>query len=143
MAFYYYRYCSSASLLFWVNAFSEPASAPPLGNTPAPLHVGAEAQTKVGDLELESLRARGGIELGGVFKEAWPDGTVSCGWEGMKCHCVDDDSSVGNVRLTVGLSCRAGQVTDFRIVDFQISSRSKDCPVAAPAICAASLYTRN
>lgn len=127
-----------------VFGFTEPAGAPPLGNVAAPVTVGPEAQSKAGDLELENLKARGAITLGGVARNTWPAGTGgTCSWEGRRCYCASNDSSVGSMQIVIGMTCSQGRVTDFKVVNFEISSKSKSCPSSPPAGCTEGLYLKN
>lgn len=122
-------------------AFVEPSVPPPAGNIPVPISAGPEAQSKAGDLEVENLKVRDGIELGGVVRKTWPASSVGCTWQGTKCNCVSNDSSIGFVRMTIGSSCNQGQITGFRIMNLDISSKYKNCSTTAPAGCTPGLYT--
>jgi len=127
-----------------VYGFSEPAGPPPGNNVPAPLNVGPLTQNKEGNLELHNLKARGGIELGGVFRSAWPGETgagLTCPWEGTKCDCHSDSSSFADLSLTVGLTCGGGEIRDIKIVGLDISTRKKRCSPTPPAGCTAGLYS--
>lgn len=127
-----------------VLAFSEPAASPPGGNVPAPLNIGPQAQSKEGNLELENVKARDGIELGGVVRKTWPvEREASCSWQGTRCTCSSDSASVGSVRVVLGMTCNQGQVTNIKIMSLDISSKSKNCRSAAPAGCTPGLYTRD
>ena len=130
-------------LIWWVGyAFVEPAGSPPSGNVPAPINVGPIAQTKVGDLEVANLLVGDGLTLGGVRRTEWPDEVSGCDWEGTKCDCVSETASIGGIKLTVGSTCEAGRLTDFKIVELDISSRSKRCGDGPPTGCTAGLYSR-
>lgn len=125
-----------------IAAFVEPASAPPEGNVPAPINTGPQAQNKAGDLELENLIVREGITLGGERRTTWPEGAAACNWEGTKCFCADDGASVGSIRLTIGATCASGQLTDVKIMNLDISSRSKRCWSNPPPGCSPGLYSK-
>lgn len=121
--------------------FQQPTLPPPDGNAPAPLNVGPVYQVKSGDLGLNNLRASS-ITLGGTTRSSWPTGGVACTWEGVKCDCRDDTSTWADLALTIGSKCEQGQLTDFRIVKMDITSRTATCPLTAPAGCDPALYTR-
>ena len=62
-------------------AFDPPASAPPGGNVPAPLNVGADPQVKAGGLWVGSLGVDGGAQFGGIVESIsggfrFPDGST-------------------------------------------------------------------
>lgn len=119
-------------LLFTINtlpalAFTETSLTPPGGNTVPPLNVGSINQSKAGDLEAESYKSRDGITLGGEKKTEWPAIGMACNWEGVKCSCKADESSVGNLGIAISVTCINGHVTGFQIADLQISSREKRC----------------
>jgi hypothetical protein len=127
-----------------VSAFSEPVGSPPSSNVPAPINVGSATQNKMGDLESENFTVRDGLTLGGVKRTSWPEGGDGhCDWEGTRCHCREDGSSGANVSITIGMTCAEGSLTDVKIVDLQISSRSKHCRSTAYSGCTADLYSRN
>ena len=127
-----------------VSAFSEPVGSPPNSNVPAPINVGSATQNKMGDLESENFTVRDGLTLGGVKRASWPEGGDGhCDWEGTRCHCRENDSSGANVSITIGMTCAEGSLTDVKIVDLQISSRSKHCRSTAYSGCTAGLYSRN
>jgi hypothetical protein len=122
-----------------VLAFTEPAQPPPQGNVPPPITVGPGRQSKAGDITVQNLKASS-ITLGEDTRTTWLDALGACAWEGWKCDCQNNNSSGSSVALTVGIQCQGGQLRDMRIVDLQISSKTKSCPSKAPAPCAASLY---
>lgn len=127
-----------------VYAFSEPTGPPPENNVPAPLNVGSITQSKNGNLELNSLKVRGGIELGGVHRSTWPGEAgagAACPWEGTKCDCHSDSSSFADLSLTVGLTCGGGEVKDMKIISLDISTRRKRCSPTPPTGCTDGLYT--
>lgn len=120
--------------------FQQPTLPPPDGNVPAPINVGPVYQVKSGDLGLNNLRASS-VTLGGVTRSSWPTGTgISCTWEGVKCDCRDDSSTWADLALTIGLKCDQGQLTDFHIMNVDISSRATKCPLTAPPGCSPELY---
>ena len=127
-----------------VSAFSEPVDSPPISNVPAPINVGSATQNKMGDLESENFTVRDGLTLGGVKRTSWPEGGDGhCDWEGTRCHCREDGSSGANVSITIGMTCAEGSLTDVKIIDLQISSKSKHCRSTAYSGCTADLYSRN
>jgi len=109
---------------------------------PAPINIGSTAQSKAGDLESADFTVRDGLTLGGVRRTEWPDAASGCNWEGTKCNCTSETASIGGIRLVVGTTCEAGQLTDFKIMDLDISSRSKRCSDSPPAGCSAGLYSK-
>jgi hypothetical protein len=124
--------------------FNEPTAMPPLGNTPAPINIGPDTQVKDGVIGVKELIANTAITLGGVRKTAWPAGGVggaACTWEGTKCDCWDDTSTFTDIKLTIGLTCASGQITDFGIKELDVTSRTKDCRDNPPSGCTAGLYT--
>lgn len=121
--------------------YSDPTAPPPGGNTKPPLNVGSERQTKEGNLGVKNLKARGGIELGGVFRDSWVGEGGRCSWEGTKCSCISDGASIGTVRVGIGATCTRGVMTDFRVFAFDISSRVKRCPANPLGGCTPELYT--
>lgn len=115
--------CSMVLVYGVVSAFSEPSGAPSSFNTPEPLNIGSEKQSKSGDLEVNNFTARGSITLGGVARTTWPgEGVAGCGWEGWKCDCQSDASTLAEIRLVVGLECRSNRLTDFKIMNLEITS---------------------
>lgn len=125
-----------------VSAFMEPVGSPPSGNVPAPINIGPEAQSKTGDLEAENFVVRNSLTLGDVRRTEWPEGLGGCNWEGTKCNCTSERASIGGIKLTVGTTCEAGQLTNFKIMELDISSRSKRCGNSPPAGCSAGLYSK-
>lgn len=121
-------------------AYSDPTGPPPTDNTMPPLNVGTEAQNKAGDLEVGNFKANSGVELGGVFRSSWAEAGGSCAWEGTRCSCGWDDSSIGFVTVTLGITCEGGVVTDFGIKGFNFSSREDVCPTEAPVECNAGYH---
>lgn len=131
-------------IAYWVvYAFTEPASSPPGGNVPAPINIGPASQSKAGDLESNNLVVREGLTLGGARRTSWPEAAAGCAWEGTRCHCASETASVGGINMTVGMTCAGGRLTDFKIVTFDISSRSRRCADAPPSGCSAGLYTKD
>lgn len=135
---------------YWVfGVFVDSNEVPPSGNTPPPINVGADYQRKEGNLEVRGLTATEKITLGGVARSTWPTGGVGggiCAWEGTKCDCKQDETSTWtgstiSSKITIGSTCVGGQLTDVRVVNFQVSTGSRHCPQTPPAGCTASLYT--
>ncbi len=121
--------------------FQQPTLPPPDGNVPAPVNVGPGYQVKSGDLAVNNFIANA-ISLGGITRLSWPTGTgAACTWEGVRCSCRDDSSTFADLALIVGLTCNSGRVTNFEIIDMQISSSSKNCSSNPPPGCTAGLYT--
>ena len=130
--------------------WNEPTQSPPNGNVPAPVNVGPDYQKKEGNLEVNNMTAAS-ITLGGVTKTAWPVGGiggVACTWEGTKCDCKDDETSTWTgseiqSKITIGTTCTGGQITEVKIVNFQVSTGERNCQSTPPAACTPGLYTRN
>ena len=127
--------------------FNEPTQAPPDGNVPAPVNVGPDYQKKAGDLEVNGLTSAA-ITLGGVTRASWPSGLggAACTWEGTRCDCQDDQTSTWtgstiSSKITIGTTCADGQITDAKIVNFQVSTGSRRCQDKPPAACTPELYT--
>lgn len=121
-------------------AFTEPTGTPPTNNVPAPLNVGVGTQEKTGGLVMQSMKAAS-ITLGESTRTSWLDAGSACAWEGWKCDCRSDGSSFASIALTTGAQCSGGQLRDVKIMDLQISSKSKTCSSKAPTGCTATLYT--
>ncbi len=121
--------------------FQQPTLPPPDGNVPAPVNVGPGYQVKSGDLAVNNFIANA-ISLGGITRLSWPTGTgAACIWEGVRCSCRDNSSTFTDLALTIGMTCNGGQVTNFEIIDMQISSKSKSCSSKPPPGCTPGLYT--
>lgn len=130
----------SAGLIGTAFAFTEPTGTPPTRNVPAPLNVGAGTQEKAGGLVMQSMKAAS-ITLGESTRTSWLDAASSCNWEGWKCDCRSDGSSVAGIAMTFGAQCSGGQLQGVKIVSLSISSRSEVCSATAPAPCRQSFYT--
>ena len=116
-------------------AYSDPTGPPPTNNSAPPLNIGSQTQSKAGDLGVGNFIADGGVTLGGVFSDSWLDAGSACAWEGTRCSCASDDSSVGFVTVTLGVTCVGGTVTDFGLKGFNFSSREGACSAVAPVGC--------
>ncbi len=121
-------------------AYADPLLSPPEGNVRGPLNMSVQSQTKSGDISVDGFKAAG-INLGGVLRNSWSQIGGACAWQGTRCHCASDDSSIGSVRLTIGITCNGGTVTNLKVVNIDISSREKRCWSSAPSGCDRNLYT--
>jgi len=129
----------SAGLVGTAFAFTEPTGTPPTKNVPAPLNVGTGIQEKSGGLVMQSMKAAS-ITLGESTRTSWLDAASACNWEGLKCDCRSDGSSVAGLSITIGARCSGGQLNDIRVVSLDISSKEKRCSATAPAECNPALY---
>tara|TARA_Y100000310_G_scaffold344545_1_gene457872 strand:+ start:2728 stop:3261 length:534 start_codon:yes stop_codon:yes gene_type:complete len=111
-------------------AFTDTSLSPSSGNTQPPLNEGAGLQSKAGDLEVENYKARNGITLGGEENTEWPAIGMACNWEGAKCSCRADGSSVSNMGIAISVTCQSGHITGVRVTDLQVSSREFRCSSA-------------
>ncbi|MBM3281643.1 MAG: hypothetical protein FJY91_02810 [Candidatus Harrisonbacteria bacterium] len=130
-----------SGLVVTVFAFTEPSSAPPTGNTPAPLHTGTDSQRKSGDLTVKNLIADDGITLGGVKRTSWPKEQGTCDWEGTKCSCARDGGG-NEANLIIGVTCASNKLTNVKIVSLRVTSGSATCPKDAPTGCTPGLYNK-
>ncbi len=130
----------SAGLIATAFAFTEPTGTPPTKNVPAPLNVGAGIQEKAGGLVMQTIKSAS-ITLGESTRTSWLDAASACKWEGWKCDCQSNGSSVAGLAITMGMQCSGGQLADMKIVSVAISSKTKSCEPTAPAPCKQALYT--
>ena len=112
-------------------SFTDTSLTPPSGNTLPPLNEGIYPQSKVGDLEVKGYKARDGITLGGIKQTGWPAIGKTCTWEGPKCSCRVNGSSVSNMGIAISVTCQNGHITGMRVTDLQISSREFSCSATA------------
>lgn len=129
----------SAGAVGMAFAFTEPVGTPPTMNVPAPLNVGAGRQEKSGDLTVQNMKAAS-ITLGESTRTSWLDAASACNWEGLKCDCRSDGSTVAGLSITIGAQCSGGQLNDIRVVSLNISSKETRCSATAPAGCKPNLY---
>jgi hypothetical protein len=115
-------------------AFTDTSASPPNDNTQPPLNEGFVSQSKEGDLEVESYKARDGITLGGIKQTGWPAIGMVCNWEGEKCSCRANGSSVSNMGIAISVTCVSGHITDFRVADLQVSSKEFTCSATACSV---------
>ncbi len=115
-------------------AFTDTSASPPNDNTQPPLNVGTGLQSKEGDLEVGSYKARDGITLGGIKQTGWPAIGMACNWEGEKCSCQADEGSTSHMGIAIGVTCISGHITDFRVADLQISSKEFTCSAIACSV---------
>lgn len=123
-------------------AFAEPGGTPLATSSPMVINTGPANQTKSGDMTVGNMKAERGIVFGGEKRTSWLPTGAACAWEGWKCDCHSDGSSVAAISLTFGVKCAAGRVEDVRMFGLAISSKSKTCGASAPSPCAQALYTR-